>query len=305
MGMANDTSMSAEERRGTIAGILCYVLWGSFPLYWKLLVEVDPFEIAAHRMIWCFVFVGVACAILGKSFLPLLHERRALQHLVPAALIITINWTTYIIAVNTGYILESSLGYYINPLVSILLGRIVFGERLSRLQTLATVLCTVGVVWFTIDYGRFPVYSIALALTFGIYGAIKKHGGYPAIPAIVVENTVMVPVALFMLLVAFQSSGSLSFLGDTSSVHGWSLTGLLVLGGAVTAIPLILFAIAANKIRLSYLGFIQYVSPTISLLIGVFVFGEAFTSAHAVCFGCIWAGLALVLWDTLMHVKHE
>ncbi len=303
--MANDAPMNAEERRGTIAGILCYVLWGSFPLYWKLLVEVNPFEIAAHRMIWCFVFAGIACAIMGKSFLPLLREPRALRHLVPSALIITVNWTIYIIAVNTGYILEASLGYYINPLVSILLGRIVFGERLTRLQTLATLLCTAGVVWFTFDYGRFPVYSITLALTFGIYGAIKKHGGYPAIPAIAVENTVMVPVAIAMLFLAFQTSGSFAFLADTTSVSSWISTILLVLGGAVTAVPLMLFAVAANKIPLSLLGFIQYVSPTISLLIGVFICGEAFTIAHAVCFGCIWAGLALVVWDTLLHLRHE
>lgn len=298
--MANQEFDTKQQiRRGTLCGILCYVMWGMFPLYWKLLSDVNPLEIIAHRIIWCFVFVILLCAILRQNFTKLLRDKRALRFLLPAAILITLNWSLYIYAVEIDRILETAIGYYINPLVSILLGMVIFKERLSRLQTIAVGFCIVGIGFFTINYGSFPWFAIGLALSFGIYGAIKKKAGYPAIEALAVENTLMVIPAIVLAVVLANITGVHGFMQATSEGINWSTTLLLVGGGVVTAIPLILFAKAANSIPLTLLGFIQYVSPTIAMLLGVFVNGEAFTLAHGVCFGCIWCGLALVAIDAV------
>lgn len=273
------------------------------PLYWKLLGEVNSFEVICHRIIWCFVLTAAICVITRHDFISLLKTPRARRILVPAALLITLNWSIYIYAVDIDHIVETAIGYYINPLVSILLGIVFFRERLSTLQSVAVCLCAAGIAFFTISYGSFPWIAIALALTFGVYGAVKKKGGYPAIEALAVENTIVViPAILGAVALAFVT-GSHGFLGDVATAHGWAITALLVGAGVATAVPLILFAKAANSIPLSLLGFIQYVSPTIALLVGVFANGEPFTFAHAVCFGCIWSGLALVAIDSLRHAK--
>lgn len=288
-----------RERIGIFAGFACYVLWGFFPLYWGLLSDVDPYEIIAQRIIWCFAFTALVCGLLHKRFWTLFKDRRAMRFLIPASILITLNWSLYIIAVSTGHVLETSIGYYLNPLISIILGMVCFHERLTPLQWIAVALCAAGIIFFTFGYGSFPVIAIALALTFGLYGAIKKRGNYPAIESIAVESAVMTPVAIvFAIILAFAIGGH-GFLGEMESLEGWKTTFLFIGGGAVTAIPLILFAQAANSIPLSMLGFLQYVSPTLALLVGVFAFGEPFTLAHAVCFGCIWCGLALVAIDSL------
>ncbi len=206
---------------------------------------------------------------------------------------------TYIYAVAVDRILETAIGYYINPLVSIVLGMIVFKERLTRLQVIAVALCIVGIGFFTVSYGSFPTFAIVLALSFGIYGAIKKKGGYPAVEALAVENTLMLIPALIFVAVLANVTGTHGFLGTTPVGVDWRTTVLLIGGGAVTAIPLILFAKAANSIPLTLLGFIQYISPTIAMLLGVFVNEEPFTLAHGVCFGYIWCGLALVGIDAV------
>ena len=299
----SQTSRAPQTRNGVLAGIFCYVLWGFMPLYWKLLSEVNSLEVICHRIIWCFVLTAAICAITRHDFVSLLKTPRARRILVPSALLITLNWSIYIYAVDIDHIVETAIGYYINPLVSILLGIVFFRERLSALQSVAVCLCAVGIAFFTVSYGSFPWIAIALALTFGIYGAVKKKGGYPAIEALAVENAIVViPAVLGAVALAF-ATGSHGFLGDVTTAHGWAITALLVGAGVATAVPLILFAKAANSIPLSLLGFIQYVSPTIALLVGVFANGEPFTFAHAVCFGCIWSGLALVAIDSLRHAK--
>ncbi|HAM15770.1 MAG TPA: EamA family transporter RarD [Eggerthellaceae bacterium] len=291
--------LSVEERRGVLCGLFCYVFWGLCPIYWKLLLEVNSFEIIAHRIIWCFAVTLVVCAVGRLGFGELVRQRRAWRYLVPSSLLISVNWALYIYAVNSGNVIETAIGYYINPLVSIVLGVVVFRERLTRLQTLAVALCTFGIVFFTVNYGRFPWIALSLAFSFGAYGAVKKKAGYAATPALAFESMVMLVPAIVLAIVLAQVTGTHAFLGDTATAHGWLLTALLVLAGPVTAVPLILFASAANRIPLSLLGFIQYVSPTIALLSGVFLFGEAFTVAHAVCLGCIWAGLAIVSAETV------
>ena len=294
-----ETGMSPEQKRGILAGVFCYLLWGTFPLYWKLLAQVDSLEIIAHRVIWCFVTTVIACAIARFDLKGLLHDRRAWRYLAPSAVLITANWFIYIYAVNTGHVVETAIGYYINPLVSIVLGIIAFGERLSPLKIIALALCTAGVLFFTANYGQFPWIALALAFSFGIYGAIKKKAGYPATPALAFESTVMLAPAIALAVGLAAVTGEHSFAANLDTAHGVSTTALLALAGPATALPLILFAHAANRIPLSLLGFIQYLSPTIALLTGVFIFGEPFTLAHAVCLGCIWSGLALVTFDSL------
>lgn len=292
---------SAEERRGILAGVFCYALWGILPIYWKLLAEVNPFEITAHRIIWCFATTLVVCLVARLGLPALLRQKRAWKFLLPAGVLIASNWAIYIYAVNNGHVVEASIGYYINPLVSVLLGVVLFRERLSVLQGLAVVFCTVGVVYFTLSYGQFPWIALALAFTFGIYGALKKQAAYSAVTALAFENTVMlVPAIVFAVMLA-QVTGTHAFGVALDTGHGRYLTALLVIGGPLTALPLILFAKAANSIPLSLLGFIQYVSPTLTLITGVFLFGEPFTMAHAVCFGCIWCGLALVSFDAFVR----
>lgn len=292
-------SLTAEEKRGVAAAVFCYLLWGIFPLYWKLLAEVDSLEIIAHRIIWCFATTVIFCAAARLDLRGLLKTPRAWRYLVPAAIIITLNWSIYIFAVNIGRVVETAIGYYINPLVSVVLGIVVFGERLSALKGAAVTLCTIGVAFFTISYGQFPWIAIALAMSFGVYGAIKKKAGYPAITALAFENTVMVLPAILFAIALAHVTGTHSFAANLDTSHGVYLTALLVIGGPATAIPLILFAKAANSIPLSLLGFIQYLSPTMALLTGVFLFGEPFTLAHGVCLGCIWSGIALVIVDTV------
>ena len=291
--------LTPEERRGALSGAFCYVFWGLCPLFWKLLEEVDSFEIIAQRIIWCFVTVAIVCAVAKLDVRGLLRNRRAWRYLVPSALLITVNWSIYIYAVNSGNVVETAIGYYINPLVSIVLGMIVFHERLTRLQGIAVALCVFGIVFFTVNYGRFPWIAVAFAITFGLYGAVKKKAGYPATTALAFESGVMLIPSIVFAVALAHITGTHAFLGDTATMHGWLITALLVLAGPVTAVPLLLFANAANKIPLSLLGFLQYISPTIALFTGVFLFGEPFTLAHAVCLGSIWCGLALVGYETV------
>jgi len=297
--------LTAQEKRGVAAGVFCYLLWGTFPLYWKLLAEVDSLEVIAHRVIWCFVTTIAFCAAAHLDLRGLFKQRRAWRYLVPAAIIITLNWSIYIYAVDINRVVETAIGYYINPLVSIVLGIIIFRERLSLLKIIAVALCTFGVSFFTINYGQFPWIAIALALSFGLYGAIKKKAGYPAITALAFENTVMVLPAIVFAIVLAHVTGTHAFAANLDTPYGIYLTALLIIGGPATAIPLILFAKAANLIPLSLLGFIQYLSPTLALLTGVFLFGEPFTPAHAVCLGCIWCGIALVIVDTLRTGRND
>ena len=297
--------MSSDLKKGMLAGVFCYVLWGVFPLYWKLLDGVDPFEIIAQRIIWCTAFTILVCLILKLDFIALLREPRARRFLIPSAILISINWTVYVYAVDIDMIIETAIGYYLNPLVSIILGIIVFKERLRPLQVIAIALCGIGILFFTGNYGRFPWIAICLAVSFGVYGAVKKKGGYPAVEALAFENLVALIPAIALAFALSYVNGSHAFLGDVGSWDGWVTTLLLIGGGVVTAIPLILFATAANSIPLTILGFLQFISPTIALLIGTFVNGEPFTLAHAVCLACIWSGLILVTISSRKSLSEE
>ena len=287
-----------EDRKGLLYGFLCYLIWGMFPLYWRLLDDVDSFEILAHRMLWSGVFM--VTLFVGIRHMRLRnHIQRPRQYLMLllTGTLISFNWGLYIWAINHGYILQSSLGYYINPLVNVLLGYLFLHERLNRAQTVALMLALAGVVYFTIDYGHFPIISLGLAFSFGIYGLLKKKMGLNATPALTVETIWMMPAAL--VFITFLCSQGQSALNN----FDWFTWLLLLLSGAVTAIPLLLYGKAAERITLTALGFLQYISPTGQFLIGIFVYKESFTTAHIICFACIWLGLTIFTVDIIKRLK--
>lgn len=287
-----------EDRKGLLYGFLCYLIWGMFPLYWRMLDDVDSFEILAHRMLWSGVFMVTLFIGIRRMRLRN-HIQRPQQYLMLllTGTLISFNWGLYIWAINHGYILQSSLGYYINPLVNVLLGYLFLHERLNRAQTVALMLALAGVVYFTIDYGHFPIISLGLAFSFGIYGLLKKKMGLNATPALTVETIWMMPAAL--VFITFLCSQGQSALNN----FDWFTWLLLLLSGAVTAIPLLLYGKAAERITLTELGFLQYISPTGQFLIGIFVYKESFTTAHIICFACIWLGLTIFTVDIIKRLK--
>lgn len=273
------------------AGVACAVgafgLWGLFPLYFKTVAHVPAPEVLSHRILWSVLFVALLLWLLRQwpAVFAALRDRPTLLRLLVSALLIALNWLVFIWAVAHDRVLEGSLGYFITPLVSVLLGRLVLGETLTRLQWLAVVLAAAGVAWMLAGIGRLPWVSLLLAATFGSYGLVRKTTVVAAAPGLFVET----------LLLAAPALGFLLWLGDDGVFgHGTLASdGLLAAAGLVTAIPLILFAQAARRLRLASVGLFQYITPTGHLLLAVLVFGEPFTPDHAISFGCIWLALAL------------
>jgi chloramphenicol-sensitive protein RarD len=277
--------------KGILAGIGAYTLWGLFPIYWKLLEEVPAIEILAHRMVWSMVFVAVLLTMqkdwqwLGDA----LHSRKTMLIYTLAAILLSVNWFTYIWAVNAGYVVEASLGYFINPLVNFLLGVIFFGEKLRAGQMAAVILAVLGVIYLTVSYGSLPWISLVLAFTFGMYGLIKKTAPLESMHGFSLETLVLFLPALGYLL--YREAAGMGAL-----VHqGGQITLLLILAGPVTSIPLLMFGYSARRIPLSMLGFIQYIAPTLQFLLGVFIFYEPFPPARLVGFSIIW--LALLVYS--------
>ncbi len=278
-----------ENSIGTWYAIAAYVAWGILPLYWKALKHVPAGEILAYRIIWSFIFLCLFNTVRKRwPEVKKAYSRRAnrLSSLL-SALIIGSVWFIYIWAMITDHVVEASMGYYINPLISVVLGMIFLKERLTFWQNFAFVLAVLGVAYLTIQYGRFPWIALSLAIGFGLYGLLRKTSRVGSIAGLTAETAILSPLALlFILYLLFQK---------TTSVVGASITThLLLLGaGIVTAVPLVWFAKGARRIPLSMIGFFQYLAPTISLLLGIFVFKEPFTTAHLVSFGLIWAALII------------
>ena len=297
-------SVSLQQQKlyktGLIYAILSYGTWGVFPLYWKLLHHVPPQQILAHRIVWSLLFLLIMLAWRrDKVFLNYLSSPRTLGILILTGALIGGNWFTYIYAVNNSHIVDASLGYYINPMVNVLLGMVFLKERLSRIQTIAVAFAFAGVAYLTFHYGKLPVISLVLAFSFGLYGLLRKKANLQSMPGLMVESLLLAPVALWYLW-------HVNSLGTGSFGHYSVLSDmLLMLGGPVTAIPLFWFGIAATRIPLSTLGFIQYLSPTIQLLIGVFVFREAFDTAYLVSFGLVWTGLGIYTYSVIKGMKRR
>ncbi len=285
------------ERASTLAGgayaFGAYLIWGFFPAYWKLLGGVAPGVIIAHRIAWSFVFVA-ALLTFGRRWPELvaaLRSRRTLGLLALTTSLISCNWLLFIWAVNTGHVTEASLGYYINPLVNVLLARLFLGERLRPLQLAAVVVAFAGVGWLTVGLGVIPWVSLTLATTFGLYGLLRKRASVESLTGLAVETGLATPVAVAWLLLVPAS-------GIFGSTQAEAL--LLVGAGAATAIPLLWFATGARRLRYSTMGIIQYVAPTCQLGLAVLAYGEPFTERHAVTFGLIWTAVALYAADGLL-----
>ncbi|MEN1966824.1 EamA family transporter RarD [Lentibacillus sp. N15] len=290
----------AEQKMGIIYITFAYIFWGILPIYWKLVDNVQPGTILAHRIIWSFLFM-IAIILVLKKWSPFIAECKAifknkkkLIGISSASFIISLNWLTYIWAVNTEHVIQASLGYYMNPLVSILLGMIILKERLTRQQLASFLIAAIGVIYLAVSYGVFPWISLALAITFGLYGLLKKTVDIGAMFGLAMETMIVTPLALIYVAAVPAHIFTINNMSTSTPL-------LLIGAGVATAIPLLLFASGAKQIPLSMVGFLQYIAPTIMLLLGVFLYHETFTHAHMVSFAFIW--IALIIYMT--SVQHR
>lgn len=281
-----------EQQSGIIYAAVAYILWGFLPFYWKMLDHIGAEEILANRVLWSFLFMLVLLFLSKKwsLFMKTIHgfakNKKQLLALFIASILISINWFVYIWGVNSEQMVETSLGYYINPLVSVLLGVIFFKEKLSHAQIISFLLATIGVLIMTLSYGSFPWIAITLAVSFGLYGMAKKLIKMDSAVGLALETLVMTPIAaLYMWW----------FIGSENTVlaGGWGVSFLLIGAGAATAIPLLFFAKGAQRIPLSTLGFLQYIAPTIMLFLGIFVYHETFSKSDLLAFLFIWSALTI------------
>ena len=290
----------SEKQKGILFVSGAYIIWGLLPVYWRQIETVSPYEIIAHRIFWSFIFMVLYILFTGRwqylktNLTFIFSDRKKALSLVAASIIISINWLTYILAVNQGHILEAGLGYYINPFVSILLAFFILKERFSKGEWLAIFIVSLGVVYMSLGVGHIPWLALTLAVTFGVYGLIKKTINIDATYALAVETAVLAPIALLYILYLNAS-------GVNTLDFGLNRDTMFTMGtGVVTAIPLLLFALGAVKIPLSLTGLLQYIGPTLMLFIGIFLYGESFTATHQIAYGFIWVGLILY---TLLRFK--
>ncbi len=288
------------KQKGILFVSGAYIIWGLLPVYWRQIETVSPYEIIAHRIFWSFIFMVLYILFTGRwqylktNLTFIFSDRKKALSLVAASIIISINWLTYILAVNQGHILEAGLGYYINPFVSILLAFFILKERFSKGEWLAIFIVSLGVIYMSLGVGHIPWLALTLAVTFGVYGLIKKTINIDATYALAVETAVLAPIALLYILYLNAS-------GVNTLDFGLNRDTMFTMGtGVVTAIPLLLFALGAVKIPLSLTGLLQYIGPTLMLFIGIFLYGESFTATHQIAYGFIWAGLILY---TLLRFK--
>ena len=290
-----------ESRRGLLLGALAYTLWGTFPLYWTLLEPGGAIEILAHRIVWSSLTMVVI--LVGWRRVPqlraLLRDRRRLLMVCAAAVVITVNWGGYIWGVNNGRVVETSLGYFINPLVTVLMGVVVLGERLRRLQWVAMGIALVAVIVLAVDYGRPPWIALLLAFSFGTYGLLKKQAGVGAVESITVETVVLTPAALAYVLWLVATGQS-----DFGS-HGIAHAALFTTTGLVTAVPLMLFGAAAIRVSMVSLGLLQYLAPTIQFALGILVFHEAMPASRWIGFGLVWLALVIFTVEALNHRRRQ
>ena len=294
---SENSAASHDERSALIAGFAAFITWGLVPVYWKLLKSVPALEILAHRFVWTALFLILLLSWQRRwpEVMANLRSRRALLYCLTSGVAIALNWFFFIWAVNAGRIIETSLGYFMTPLVNILLGAIFLRERLTRWQAVAVLLATSGVLYLTFGYGRFPWVALVLCTTFGLYGLLRKQSGTAAIPGLFFETIVLVPLALIYLVI-LQQAGALMF----GRPH-LSLSLLLISSGVVTGLPLVWFGHAARHLRLTTVGFLQYLAPTCTFFLGVFLYHETFTRAHLITFGLIWIALAIFTCEALLR----
>jgi chloramphenicol-sensitive protein RarD len=287
--------MNASAVRGFWSVVAAFVMWGGLPVYLKALHAVPPTQIMAHRLVWCCAFV-IAALAARRELAPLSQALRNPAHrgrLLASGVLISLNWLTYVWAVANDHVVEASLGYFINPLVNVLLGVVLLHERLTRGQWSAVGLAACGVIWLSWQAGAPPWIALVLAFSFGAYGLIRKTVAVEALPGLAAETLLIAPLGIVYLLAA-------QWHGQGAFGHAGAVTDLLLIaGGPVTALPLVLFAYGARRIRYSTVGLIQYLGPSLQLLLGVFAYHEPFARNQALGFGLIWSALAIYAFDNL------
>lgn len=285
---------------GLLYAVIAYTIWGLFPLYWRLLQAIPAVQITAHRIIWSCVVLIIAI-LLKKQWRDFrgLTNRRVLMSYSIAAILISINWIVYIWAVNANHIVETSLGYFINPLISVFFGTVFFKERLRPLHWLSLLCATVGILYLTYHYGRVPWIALALASTFSLYGLVKKVAPLKSLFGLTLETAILiVPAFVYLILCERDGSGTL--------LHSDLKTYLLLfVGGIITAGPLLLFASAAQRIPLTLIGILQYIAPTLQILLGIFFFHEPFDSVQLAGFSMVWIALAIFMVGGFLTRQHS
>jgi len=290
-----------DTRKGLLFGTAAYALWGMFPLYWPLLEPAGAVEILAHRIVWSALTMAVLVLLLRRTpaVVAAFRHRRSLLLLTVAAVVISVNWATYIYGVNNDRVVEAALGYFINPLVTVMMGVLVLGERLRRLQWIALGIASLAVVVLTIDYGRPPWVALVLAFSFGTYGLAKKQAGVGPIESLTIETLVLAPIALSY--VAWLVATGASNFGS----HGTGHSLLFTTTGIVTAIPLMLFGAAAIRVPLVALGLLQYLAPIIQFALGVLLFREDMPVGRWIGFGLVWVALVIFTVETINHRRRQ
>ena len=293
--------MVSRSRQGFLFGIAAYLLWGGFPLYWPLLEPAGSVELLAHRILWSAVTLGVLVLVLRRSrqFRALFGDRRVFLLLALAAVVITVNWGTYIYGVTNDRVVETSLGYFINPLVTVLMGVVLLGERLSRPQWVAIGVGGLACLVLTVDYGHPPWIALVLAFSFGTYGLAKKQAGAEAVESLTLETLLVAPLALGYLawLVAHNRS--------TFGTEGIGHALLLMSAGLVTAVPLLCFGAAAIRVPMVTLGLLQYLAPILQFLLGVLWFQEDMSTGRWVGFALVWVALAIFTFESIRYRRRQ
>lgn len=275
-----------------------YFIWGILPIFWKQIKICTPLETLAGRLIWSFVFISAILILSGKKgVFKYFKTRRTRFAVILTGILVSLNWFIFIYAVNNGQVIQASLGYYINPLLSIFLGIIVLKEKISKLQFMAFVFALIGVIYMTYNFGQFPWISILLASTFALYGLFKKIYNLDSILSLLSETMIMLPIALTYYIYLGIHSKNHFIAGDIK------ISLLIIFSGIATSVPLYLFAEGAKRIPLTSIGFIQYIAPTLMLLIGVFIYGEPFTTVHKITFIFIWIALLIYSISVILKIK--
>ncbi|APX04731.1 MULTISPECIES: EamA family transporter RarD [Vibrio] len=293
--------MTPEEqqraRQGVLLAVGAYTMWGIAPIYFKSIAEVSPLEILSHRVFWSF-FLLAALLHFGRqwrSVRDIIKNKTKMMYLVSTAILVGANWLIFIWAVTSNHMLDASLGYYINPLINVLLGMVFLGERLRKLQWFAVALAACGVLVQLIVFGSVPVVAIALAMSFGFYGLLRKKVSVEAQTGLFIETLVMLPAASIFLFFIASTPTSNMF------ENPWQLNTLLIAAGVITTLPLLCFTGAATRLKLSTLGFFQYIGPSLMFLLAVLIYGEPFTSDKAITFAFIWGALVVFSFDGLRN----
>jgi len=298
----SSTAHDADERRsrrdGVLSALLAYVLWGVFPVYFKLVTSVPATEVLVHRIVWAVPFGALIIAVRRQwsDVRVAFGSASTIFWLTLTALFISANWLIYIWAVQHNEVLQASLGYYINPLMYVLVGVVFLRERLRRAQLVSVLLAAAGVSYLTINGGQFPFIAVSLALLFTLYGVIRKQVVIGAMPGLFIETLLLLPFALIWLG-WLMSSGQSAF-----SAGGYEMPALLTLAGPLTVLPLLFFAIAARRLTLTTIGFMQFIAPTLQFILGIF-YGEVLTTAHVICFACIWTAVLIFSFDAVYQPK--